>query len=272
MRIFTHQFQNMDDLVFEERNKIYGAYEIRKTESERVIQSTIMAICIMALFVGIPLLAGKYLSGSPPATKIKELLDDGILVVIEPPTKKAEQPAAETTTTVNKNDNLTKDNYTITDKKIEDDKVKVENPENKTTDASNNNSSGKPTDNGLGGLGTGKDTSTTITDNTTHESIEADVAPLFPGGEKALMNYLGKHLQYPEKAKEMSISGTVYMKFVVDEKGKVQDIEALTKVAGGCTEEAIRVIKNLPEWKAGIYKGKPAKVLMRIPIKFKLQN
>ena len=73
-------------------------------------------------------------------------------------------------------------------------------------------------------------------------------------------------------AKENDIQGTVFVKFVVNELGKVTDVEILRGIDPLLDKEALKVIKSLPDWKPGYQSGKNVKVRMQVPIKFKLNN
>lgn len=99
-----------------------------------------------------------------------------------------------------------------------------------------------------------------------------EIMPEFPGGIAALHAYLSKNIEYPRMAREAGISGIVYLSFVVGTDGKLSDISVLRGVGGGCTEEAIRVVKAMPAWKPGIQRSKAVKVKMTLPISFKLVN
>lgn len=96
--------------------------------------------------------------------------------------------------------------------------------------------------------------------------------PEFKGGEKALLKYIAEHVVYPEIAKENDIQGTVYVKFVINEKGKVTNVGLLRGVDPLLDKEAIKVIESLPDWKPGKQSGKNVKVSMQVPIKFQLAN
>lgn len=95
-------------------------------------------------------------------------------------------------------------------------------------------------------------------------------SPNPPGGMEAWNQYLGKNLKYPTQARRMGIEGTVYVVFVVNTDGTLQDVDVLRGIGGGCDEEAIRVVKNAPKWEPGKQRGRPVRVRMRLPIKFKL--
>jgi protein TonB len=94
--------------------------------------------------------------------------------------------------------------------------------------------------------------------------------PEFPGGEAAMYNWLGKNIRYPQVAKENGIEGKVFVRFIVNENGKVQDAQVLRGIGGGCDEEALRVVKEMPSWKPGKQRGKPVRVQFTIPIHFQL--
>jgi periplasmic protein TonB len=95
-------------------------------------------------------------------------------------------------------------------------------------------------------------------------------APEFPGGMEAWYQYLNKNLKYPTQARRMGIEGTVYVVFVVNTDGTIQDVELLRGIGGGCDEEAIRVVSNAPKWTPGKQRGRPVRVRMRLPVRFKL--
>ncbi|MFA5196321.1 MAG: energy transducer TonB, partial [Bacteroidales bacterium] len=92
--------------------------------------------------------------------------------------------------------------------------------------------------------------------------------PSFPGGDEARIKFLKENINYPQMAKESGIQGTVYVTFVVDEKGKVTDVRVLRGIGGGCDEEAVRVVKLMPSWNAGKQSGKAVRVQFNMPIRF----
>lgn len=95
--------------------------------------------------------------------------------------------------------------------------------------------------------------------------------PEFPGGEAELHRYLAENIKYPQMAKESGIQGRVFVTFVVERDGAVTDVRVLRGIGGGCDEEAIRVVKNMPKWAPGKQRGKPVRVQFNLPVKFTLQ-
>ena len=94
--------------------------------------------------------------------------------------------------------------------------------------------------------------------------------PEFPGGPEALLKYIAENVVYPEQAKNDTIQGTVYLKFVVDKTGKVTQTEVIRGVHPLLDEESIKVVNSLPEWTPGRQSGKNVDVAMQIPIKFQI--
>lgn len=97
-----------------------------------------------------------------------------------------------------------------------------------------------------------------------------ETMPTPPGGMEGWNKYLSNNLKYPTQARRMGIEGTVYVVFVVNTDGSIQDVEILRGIGGGCDEEAMRVVQNAPKWEPGKQRGKPVRVKMRLPIRFKL--
>lgn len=94
--------------------------------------------------------------------------------------------------------------------------------------------------------------------------------PTFPGGEAARLKFLQENIVYPQIAKESGIQGTVYVAFVVERNGSVTDVRIMRGIGGGCDEEAVRVVKNMPKWSPGKQRGKPVRVAFTMPIRFTL--
>lgn len=94
--------------------------------------------------------------------------------------------------------------------------------------------------------------------------------PEFPGGDKALREYILNNIKYPEVARTSGITGTVYVQFVVEKNGSISDVKVVRGIGGGCDEEAVRVVKSMPKWKPGKQRGVPVRVYFTLPIELKL--
>ena len=96
-------------------------------------------------------------------------------------------------------------------------------------------------------------------------------APEFPGGEKAMFAFINKNIRYPEIARENGIEGKVYIRFIVSKDGSIRDVKVLRGIGSGCDEEAMRVVKRMPNWKPGKQRGKAVSVMFNLPFSFKLK-
>jgi len=96
--------------------------------------------------------------------------------------------------------------------------------------------------------------------------------PEFPGGQEKMMKFLRENIQYPTLAAENGIQGSVYLSFIVEGTGKIRDIKVLRGVGGGLDEEAMRVVKLMPQWVPGKQNGKAVAVLFDLPVKFTLTD
>ena len=94
--------------------------------------------------------------------------------------------------------------------------------------------------------------------------------PEFPGGVEAMMHYVANNVKYPQEARDKNISGRVFVSFVIEKDGSVNEVKVMRGIGGGCDEEAVRVVKNMPKWKPGMQKGKPVRVSYMMPLNFKL--
>ena len=94
----------------------------------------------------------------------------------------------------------------------------------------------------------------------------------FPGGMQALYKYLGDNIQYPRVSRENNSQGRVFIRFVVNSDGSIQDAEVI-KSSGDVylDKEAVRVVAGMPKWKPGMHSGKPVRVYYTVPVMFRLQ-
>jgi protein TonB len=94
--------------------------------------------------------------------------------------------------------------------------------------------------------------------------------PEFPGGDLELRKHIAQNVQYPEIAKENGIQGRVFVQFVVNQKGEIEQVKVVRGVDPALDREAGRVISSLPKWKPGSQRGKPVRVSFTVPINFQL--
>ena len=102
--------------------------------------------------------------------------------------------------------------------------------------------------------------------------VVVESMPEFPGGQQAMMRYIGENIKYPVIAQENGIQGRVICQFVIEKDGKVTDIQVVRSSGEpSLDKEAVRVINSMPKWKPGKQRGKPVRVKYTIPVNFRLQ-
>ena len=107
-----------------------------------------------------------------------------------------------------------------------------------------------------------------VAEETDFEIVEEMPEPI--GGYEAFYKFVNKNLKYPSKAKRIGIDGTVYLGFVVNEKGEMVDLKIIKGIGAGCDEEVLRIFRDPPKWFAGKQRGIPVRVRQVIPVKFVL--
>jgi periplasmic protein TonB len=248
----------LDEIVFSNRNKEYGAYALRKAYKRFLNRSMIIGIVILLFVVLVPFFIWKQAANANEEKTITtEMMDmandkkeDAPPPPPPPPDQVMEQKAKFTAPIV------TSDTTEVTD--ISQDDL------NKNTVNTNVNTNEDIVIDDDGG------------DQIIEEVVETPIftvveeMPTFPGGDESRIKFLTENIHYPQMAKESGIQGTVYVTFVIDERGRVADVKVLRGIGGGCDEEAVRVVKMMPPWNSGKQSGKPVRVQFNMPIKFTL--
>ncbi len=263
MKIVFNNSQKLNDIVFANRNKNYGAYALRAAYNSTIFKSLSIVSSTVFLFA-----IGVYIFSKVIEDKKEIYLgtNDSIVTIYDghPDIEKPKEQPKKQGGGAKTNAIATVINDTASvDKKPDLDPNKIPNP--------NGNSTNTGT---LTGIGEG----TVATTFTIPEIPEPPTAfpvedPEFEGGPKALRDFIAHNTVYPDLAREIGLEGTVYISFVIDEKGQVESSKILKGVGGGCNEEATRVINKIPKFKKPGKNalGKPVKVIFNVPIAFKIQ-
>lgn len=255
------------DLIFEERNKEYGAYKLRKEFAKNSLFGILFAVIFFSLAVSAPLII-KLLSGLAEQETLKNVSTEVNLIEpppideTKPPPPPVEPPPPLKTTIKFVPPVITKD-----------EEVPDEPPptveELKEADAGTKTEEGDP--DGIDESLIDK-TGEILGEDPNKVFLSVEQMPVFPGGEAAFIAYIQKNVKYPAIARENNITGTVYIGFVIDQDGKAINVKVERGgLGGGLEEEALRVIKSMPAWTPGKQNGRPARVQYTFPVKFKLQ-
>jgi protein TonB len=263
------------DLLFQNRNKEYGAYQLRKLYNRYMTRGGLLTIALSVLLAAMPSLAKLVKSAFPKEdtmTAVVDLMPPPEMETITPPPvpPPVEPLPARPTLTF------------LIPKVEDDDKVQEEVLPPTVEEMQNVDISTKTQDGVEGGVPEG------IIEELLEEVVPPAVEvekpvedkiftiveqkPAFEGGDAALVKYLSQNLQYPRLALENDISGTVVVQFVVNTDGSIVNMNILRDIGGGCGEEALRVVRGMPKWQPGKQRGKPVRVQFNLPIKFQLQH
>jgi len=248
-----------DDIVFEIRNKEYGAYRLRKKYSRNVLIATLIGVIIIATAIITPYLNAKAAESrtkrAERQVEIKmENLDQPTDVVAPPPppppppqdaVQQAKYVPPVVVDSVKPEEAvqlMTADDAAV---EIQNEEV-VEYVEPVKEEVQEAEAEPEP-------------------------FVVVEEMPMFPGGDPALLLYIAEHTQYPEVAKENNIQGRVIVRFCVTSKGGVNQVSVLKGVDPELDAEAIRVVESLPPFKPGKQGGKPVPVWYMVPITFTLK-
>ncbi len=258
------------DCVFEDRNKLYGAYVFRKLSNKRHLNALLIASAFFIVAISSPIiiksiipkskekhvevttLANLKMEDNKPKEKIIEDL---------PPPPPLKSSIKFTPPVIKADKEVNEEQLPKTQEELQQSKLSISTADVKGTDENK----GKL----IGEIDPNKNRITN--DEVVKPFLIVEQMPEFPGGNEELMKFLHKNVQYPQMARETGIQGTVYLQFVVEPNGAISNVKVLRGIGGGCDEEAIRVAKSMPGWKPGKQNGQSVRVFFQIPIKFTLK-
>jgi protein TonB len=250
-----------EDLVFAKRNQAYGAYPLRKAYSGRVTKSFVFAMTLVSLMLSYPFI--KSIFGNKVETDHTVVVRDTITWIQPPPIETIPLPPPPTHVQV--------EQIRYVPPRVTEEDVATEIPTNEelaNVTISNQAVEGDPV---FTDFPTDPDP-VAVEEDPTRVWITVEQQPEFPGGLSEMMKFVNKHIKYPSAARRMSIAGTVFISFVVNADGTIDQIETIKGIYADCDKEAMRVIGKMPAWKPGKQNGKAVKVRFVLPIKFALSD
>lgn len=269
---------NWVELVFEGKNKSYGAYNLRKKTGKRNLWSIIILVLMIFAIAGIVALKGaidSYMSSRVTVDQDVELSSLAQKKEAKVERKEPVKVEMEKQEVVEK----VKSSVKFTAPVIKEDKDVNPADELKSQDelAANKTAIGafdvKGNDEAEGEVLKAKQ-EIAQPEPVEEETKVFDVVeqmPQFPGGPSALFEYLSKNIKYPAVAEENGVQGRVICTFVVERDGSITDVKVVKSVDPSLDKEAQRVIKAMPHWIPGKQNGSAVRVKYTVPVQFKLQ-
>lgn len=245
--------KTFDEILFEKRNKSYGAYVLRKKYNKYVTISFVVGLFVLGSLLAYPVIASyvnktlslKNTEKEVRVEMIKPLSED----FVPPPPVEMEK--------------ITAPKFVAPVVVDEDVETNIETQEDLSS---------KPNDAPL------------VDNNNEITIVEKPDLVIEPVNKKEevfmvveeqpylenLYEFLGSNIKYPEEAKELGIQGKVFVTFVVEKDGSITEVKVIRGIGGGCDEEAVRVVQSMPKWTPGKQRGVPVRVQFNIPVKFTL--
>ncbi len=255
------------ELVFDDRNKEYGAYDLRKHYAENLFKAlgftTVGFVCLLLGYSLIlthksePIIqtVTEVQMIQPPRTQVKP-------PVTPPKPPKVDPPKVQTVKYLSMAPTV--DVQAQNPPNIDQLKESVISTENQKGEINPDAHIESPASSGEGG-GIKPET-----EEAPMLSGTVEVNPEYPGGMNAWNKFLQKNLKYPSQAIDAGVGGKVIVSFVVEKDGHLTDIKVLRSAGYGLDEEVVRVLKLVPPWKPGIQNGRPVRVMYTLPFNFQL--
>ena len=259
------------ELIFQNRNRSYGAFKLRADSKKRHTWAMISVLLLALLVSTIPTLV-KFATPEKVEEKIVEV---AILSQLEEPEVKQEEfkrldpvappPALKssikfTAPVIKKDEEVAEEDEIKSQTELTESKVAISIADVKGNDELN----GKD-------IAELKEVIVKTAEPETKPYTMVEQMPQFPGGQKELLAYIANNLRYPPIAAENGVQGKVFVRFVVSALGVVEEVEVIRSLDPHCDKEAMRVVAALPKWIPGRQNGRNVPVYYTLPINFKLQ-
>ncbi len=247
--------EDLFHIVFRNRNKEYGSFVLRKNYPKTLFWSVIAGVAILLLLVLVPFAAYyfegpgtltdndfvyevEYMPINPPeANDLAQLAK----ALAKPPEEKVQVPVVKDTVEPPK-------------------EVPPPEPPKEPVPEQETDSIGAP-----GGMKDG-----TGTGEASGLATVIDVFPRFPGGDDARLTFLRRNVRYPQAALSKGVQGVVVVVFIIEKDGSLSGVRIEKGIGEGCDEESMRVVGLMPKWDPGKRQGKPVRVMVRMPVVFRI--
>ena len=248
--------RHWEDVVFENRNKLYGAYILRRAYSNRLLSGLGVTVAIVTVILSL-----HETRSSGETVIVPPGLPETQIILRQPPSLEPRRPPERRVQAPS--NNVDERNVLVTTEEVTEDNAQ----------AIEEYISHSDLDFGEIGVPEGDISAPPAAPQPVAEPFLdiAEVMPEYEGGLEAMMKFLQKKIHYPRVPRQMQIEGTVYVRFLVNGDGSVSDVEVIRGIHPDCDREAMRVISMLPSWKGGSHNGRPVSVRMVLPIKFELK-
>ncbi len=271
------------DIVFEGKNKEYGAYQLRSASNGRHNKAMIVIVIVIAIVFALAFLVNtviKSAEAKPEDMTEQALVEMAVEETTEEEPEDEPQRIEEPKPEVIKEELLNTVKLTeiaiVPDEEVKED-IKSQDDLKETDTAVGKVNEDRGVDDIINAqehkdvvVVEEKTPEPPVDDNKVFDAVEQE--PQFPGGQGALLKWIGDHLRYPSVAQENGIQGKVTVQFVVTKNGTVGEVRVVRGKDPDLDKEAVRVVKSLPKFVPGKMNGHAVNVWYTVPITFRLQG
>ena len=267
---------SLDDIVFDGRNRVYGAYELRALYQRHVTRALVIATAMFALMLAFPLLA-QLLREVVPAVPHKPIIAEPFNpdtrsveppivpppASVKPPTMPPQPPTMQNVVpVVAKEEQVSKEDVVPSQDELIDKESGVRTLEGDPNAGNSNIEELLPK---------GEEATTEVVDKHIYVSVEQ--MPELPGGggQTAIVAAIQRAVKYPALALHNGVEGKVYASFTVNAKGEIVDLKIVKGLGAGLDEETLRAIKSLPKFIPGKQNGREVSVSFTVPVTYRIQ-
>jgi protein TonB len=264
------------DMIFEGKNKSYGAYYLRQSSSKRHIVAFLIVLLGVGVISAVPSIIEAVKRNAPNLGGVDEAFELSNITNVEEQVKPEDiikQETAPPPPPLKATIQFTAPVITEDEKVSDEDQMKSQDElnENKNIQVSIATVEGS-TDKDAVDIADLKDNKVIVQEVEEKPFVSVEQMPTFPGGQGELMKFISNNLKYPAIAQENNIQGRVIIRFVVKKDGSIGDIQVQRGLDASCDKEARRVVEMMPKWIPGMQNGRAVPVYFTLPILFKLQN
>lgn len=264
---------DMLDLLFEGRNKNYGAYELRRKYDDGIRKALLTGILLTASVFAYSFYIQYFQKPAIVEKEVEIIFTDYNIPVLEVPIPELPKPkpVAQSTTVANTAP-VVRDRVTVEDEIPDKALLENSNPGVETTHGVQTEGTGINVDVD-GDPGIPAEVTKVAVPVEEDDKIRnyVEQMPEFPGGINALYKWLNENVKYPKEAIQNKLEGKVITQFTIEKDGSVTNVNVVRDgVGGGAGAESIRVVQTMPPWKAGKQNGRPVRVMYTLPIGFAL--
>lgn len=263
------------DIVFEGKNKSYGAYELRSSSSKRHVVAFIVVLVFVGVVAALPAFldavkANQQMAGIDESfelsniANVEEQVPEENIIRQEtaPPPPPLKATIQFTPPVITEDSKVNEDKEMKAADELIESKVQISIA---TVEGTN--------DKNAVDIAELKEHKVIVEDKEPEKPfVSVEQMPQFPGGDVELMKFINGGIKYPTIAAENGIEGRVVIRFVVGKDGNVSDVQVVRSLDPSCDKEAVRVVKTMPKWVPGKQNGRNVPVYYTLPVLFKLQK